>query len=157
MALLYLNKKDQVKSTTDDNPLFNDKSIGVGRWVQVEDSVWIANQGNNNQIIDGVFIPNHIPDVQYWLNEVEYTLKHPHTLPEGATFEKPSGISAREERELRDKLLSLSDWAVLPDAPLTDAQKQEWQAYRQALRDIPQQSGFPEFVVVPEEPTKVIV
>ncbi len=91
----------------------------------------------------------------YWLEGVEHILVYPAALPEGATLEKPIEISAQEERAMRDKLLSLSDWAVLPDAPLTNAQKQEWQAYRQALRDIPQQSGFPEVVIVPEVPAKV--
>lgn len=110
----------------------------------------------NGQTAISTFVPNHIPDRIYWMNGKEYTLKHPDTLPEGASFEKPSDVSAQEERALRDDLLRQSDWAVLPDAPLTAEQKQEWQAYRQALRDIPQQSGFPEFVIVPEAPKKVV-
>jgi hypothetical protein len=100
------------------------------------------------------FSRNPIPDQTYWLDGVERILKYPATLPEGAVLEKPQAISATEERELRDQLLSQSDWTVLPDAPLTDAEKIEWTVYRQALRDIPQQAGFPEFVVVPEAPVK---
>ncbi|MEZ6852119.1 tail fiber assembly protein [Halodesulfovibrio aestuarii] len=125
--------------------------------VEVEKKIWEENcQNNDNKIIDNKFVPHHIPDRTYWLAGKEYVLKHPDVLPEGASFEKPSDISAQEERVLRDELLRLSDWAVLPDAPLTLEQKQEWQAYRQALRDIPQQSGFPEFVIVPEAPKKVV-
>ena len=37
-------------------------------------------------------------------------------------------------RHDRNKLLSKSDWRVLPDAP--DANKTAWVAYRQQLRDI---------------------
>jgi len=36
----------------------------------------------------------------------------------------------------RDRRLIASDWTQVTDAPLTTAQKTEWQTYRQALRDI---------------------
>lgn len=39
-------------------------------------------------------------------------------------------------RERRDKLLAESDWAVMPDAPMSDEVRQKWLDYRQALRDI---------------------
>lgn len=50
----------------------------------------------------------------------------------------------------RDKLLLESDWTQLPDVPLTN--KAEWAAYRQELRDIPEQSGYPTNVVWPVAP-----
>lgn len=37
-------------------------------------------------------------------------------------------------------------------AAMTDAQKQAWSDYRQALLDIPQQSGFPHNVTWPSKP-----
>lgn len=40
-------------------------------------------------------------------------------------------------RNLRNMKLSLCDWTQLQDAPLSDEKKQEWAAYRQALRDLP--------------------
>lgn len=43
-------------------------------------------------------------------------------------------------RDDRNKRLFECDWTQLPDAPLTDEQKTAWQAYRQALRDVTQQS-----------------
>lgn len=49
----------------------------------------------------------------------------------------------------RDHLLSLSDWTQLPDAP-TD--KAAWAVYRQALRDVPAQAGFPHDVTWPTKP-----
>jgi hypothetical protein len=52
-------------------------------------------------------------------------------------------------RARRDDLLAASDWAMTPDAP-TD--KAAWIAYRAALRDIPQQPGFPYDVAWPEKP-----
>lgn len=47
---------------------------------------------------------------------------------------------------LSDKL-TRSDWTQLPDAPLTAERKQLWEDHRQALRDIPDQAGFPNNVV----------
>lgn len=39
-------------------------------------------------------------------------------------------------RNVRNKLLAECDWTQVPDAPLTDLQKQSWATYRQELRDI---------------------
>ena len=40
-------------------------------------------------------------------------------------------------RSRRGRLLAESDWTQSADSPLTDAKKQEWATYRQALRDLP--------------------
>ena len=55
-------------------------------------------------------------------------------------------------RAQRNTLLSQSDWTVLVDAPLTPEKQQEWIDYRQLLRDVPQQEGFPRQVVFPTRP-----
>ena len=52
-------------------------------------------------------------------------------------------------RNERNQLLSASDWTQNPDAPVDKA---AWAAYRQALRDVPQQANFPETVIWPERP-----
>ena len=41
----------------------------------------------------------------------------------------------------RDNYLKLCDWTQLPDAPLSEEQKSAWNAYRQALRDLPEVVG----------------
>lgn len=41
-------------------------------------------------------------------------------------------------REERTKRLIESDWTQLPNSPLSEASKQAWADYRQALRDITQ-------------------
>lgn len=66
--------------------------------------------------------------------------------PEETVSEEGQAISARSRRDI---LLRESDWAVLADAP-TD--KTAWQAYRQELRDVPQQEGFPNSINWPTEP-----
>lgn len=59
---------------------------------------------------------------------------------------------AAEVRDLRDLRLALSDWTQLADCPLDEAGKAAWADYRQELRDVPQQLGFPESVVWPSIP-----
>jgi len=60
-----------------------------------------------------------------------------------------SSAQARLERNTR---ISATDWTQLPDAPLTDAERAAWAAYRQALRDVPDQDGFPGAIAWPVEP-----
>jgi len=56
---------------------------------------------------------------------------------------------AEEARTQRDALLSQSDWTQVPDAPVDQA---AWAEYRQALRDLPQQAGFPTEITWPVKP-----
>lgn len=55
---------------------------------------------------------------------------------------------SRREAELRD-----SDWTQLPDVP--QATKDLWAPYRQALRDITEQAGYPHEVTFPVKPDDV--
>lgn len=50
----------------------------------------------------------------------------------------------------RNQLLTATDWTQAKDIP--DAVSSKYAAYRQALRDVPQQSGFPENIVWPVKP-----
>lgn len=59
---------------------------------------------------------------------------------------------AVEVRAQRDALLAACDWTQMADSPLSEEEKAAYQAYRQALRDVPQQEGFPETISWPEEP-----
>ena len=52
-------------------------------------------------------------------------------------------------REARNEKLAACDWTQLSDAPVDAA---AWAAYRQALRDLPSQEGFPYTVVWPTQP-----
>lgn len=54
-------------------------------------------------------------------------------------------------RSQRNTLLSQTDWALASDSPLTDEQKTEATTYRQALRDLPAQDGFPN-IAFPTKP-----
>ena len=60
---------------------------------------------------------------------------------------------ATQLREQRDDKLRATDYTVLPDYPLSDSERDEVTTYRQALRDVPQQEGFPGDVTWPKEPS----
>ena len=51
-------------------------------------------------------------------------------------------------REKRNKLLKKTDWMGMSDVTMST----EWATYRQALRDIPSQEGFPNDITWPTEP-----
>jgi hypothetical protein len=56
---------------------------------------------------------------------------------------------AKSVREQRNKLIAECDWTQVADAPVD---KETWATYRQALRDVPTQAGFPWDVTWPEAP-----
>lgn len=56
---------------------------------------------------------------------------------------------ATKARARRNHLLRESDWTQVADAPVDQA---TWAAYRQALRDITAQPGFPNEINWPEAP-----
>lgn len=57
--------------------------------------------------------------------------------------------SAREKRQVR---LQKTDWTQLTDADLTETQRTAWAVYRQALRDLPAQPGWPANINWPVQP-----
>jgi hypothetical protein len=54
-------------------------------------------------------------------------------------------------RQERDGRLRESDWTQLLDSPVD---KTQWATYRESLRQVPQQQGFPWKVVWPKPPKK---
>lgn len=56
-------------------------------------------------------------------------------------------------RAQRSALLAACDWVMISDSPFTKAQTAVWKTYRQDLRDVTKQEGFPANVVWPEVPT----
>ena len=63
------------------------------------------------------------------------------------TEEKATAI-----RTERDKLLAETDWMVIKSAETGVALATEWATYRQALRDVTAQAGFPNEVTWPTKP-----
>jgi len=57
--------------------------------------------------------------------------------------------AASQVREQRDARLAETDWMANSDVTMSD----DWATYRQALRDVPAQAGFPTDVTWPVEPS----
>ena len=77
------------------------------------------------------------------------------------TAEEEAELDARAEaadldlnriRGQRNSMLSGSDWTQIGDASLGDHTAEEWQVYRQALRDVPQTYDRVSEVVWPNDP-----
>ena len=61
----------------------------------------------------------------------------------------PDAEKAGQVRSERNTKLTASDWTQVADAPVDKA---VWATYRQALRDITTQSGFPWTITWPDAP-----
>jgi len=68
------------------------------------------------------------------------------------TDDRTDAQKENDARSERDGLLKYCDWTVMPDSPLSDSDKTAWQTYRQALRDVPAQAGFPDNITWPTKP-----
>jgi hypothetical protein len=61
---------------------------------------------------------------------------------------------AKSVRQSRDDKLKETDWVVIKNLELNANIPGIWEVYRQALRDIPTQGGFPWTIVWPTQPAE---
>ena len=61
-------------------------------------------------------------------------------------------VLAENVRSERDRRLAETDYYMMPDYPSDPNNIEEMKAYRQALRDIPKQEGFPSKFTWPDVP-----
>jgi hypothetical protein len=59
---------------------------------------------------------------------------------------------SKEFRNERNRKLIECDWTQLSDSPITKQKKQEWAVYRQALRDLPENTNDPKNPEWPSTP-----
>lgn len=110
-----------------------------------------------------VIVVNNMPDDAESITDAAYNLLFAgqaagkiivvdeNNLPALADVPPPSNDQlAKQARLKRSSLLAQSDWTQLSDVKADPA----WQVYRQALRDVTKQEGFPNSIVWPEEPIK---
>jgi hypothetical protein len=67
-------------------------------------------------------------------------------------LENKTNEAWRKIRKQRNQLLKDSDYIMVSDAPITAEKKEEWETYRQSLRDIPQTFSNPDDVTYPDKP-----
>lgn len=66
--------------------------------------------------------------------------------------EPDDSMVAEAIRNKRDNLIGETDYYLMPDYPSNPQNLEELKVYRQALRDIPKQEGFPRDVRWPDVP-----
>lgn len=74
------------------------------------------------------------------------------TITENSVLSEYTSVVAEDNLEQllekRNKLLAETDWWAVADRTMTQAEID----YRQALRDVPQQAGFPDNITWPTKP-----
>jgi hypothetical protein len=106
----------------------NEVLIAVGDNIQFFESMGYTEVGEVERAYDGrYFVVGHAP-----------------TMPQEEVV-----IQVRAERNRR---LAETDWYMMPDYPSNPQNLEELKVYRQALRDVPKQEGFPRDVRWPDVP-----
>lgn len=88
-----------------------------------------------------------VPCAPYYEAPLVYTVRvEPKTQGD---LDAETQAQSNQVRAQRNQLLADCDWTQLPDAPVDS---QAWAVYRQELRDVTAQAGFPWEVVWPTPP-----
>lgn len=92
--------------------------------------------------------------ISYWLDQIKETDTVEVDTYGSIQFSTEPTIDdlANMARSTRNQLLLMSDFTQLPDAP-NNIDKIAWQNYRQQLREITDQEGFPVNIVWPMPPS----
>lgn len=98
----------------------------------------------NEELSTGDYAERVAPFVAMW-EEEKARQEQAAADAEAAWLAEYNSEEARFERLRveRDRRLTTTDYMLMPDYPLDDALKENVQAYRQALRDLPSQEGAP--------------
>lgn len=93
--------------------------------------------------ITGEYNPDSFTRTKYWSNGWQDLP----AKPEGS-YKLSGGTWVFDQDEFlavlradRNSKLSACDWTQFADSPLSDSQKAAWATYRQALRDLPENTG----------------
>lgn len=133
---IYKTDTGQITKTGFGNEISIQLSIDQDESVLYVESNCLTQYVSNGNIID--FPPK--PNGSYVFN---YTTKQ-----WDPDFDQQSYLV----KQKRDKLLYESDWTQIPNNSLTPEVQQEWAIYRQELRDVTSQPGYPFNVIWPVQP-----
>jgi hypothetical protein len=118
--------------------LLDDQSLKQLGWLPLR-----LEEGDVDEVFAGsvfAILPSEVVETKIWRK---------YTDAEREEIERQKAEAVRQERNTK---LTECDWTQLNDTPLDNLAKVEWTTYRQALRDITTQSGFPHSVVWPTKP-----
>lgn len=121
----------------------------------------VDNDGNlkGNRIVDIQSAEFEVHESLYWIDcEDDVTMEHHYydgkncKTKDWIIIPTDEEIASANVRHIRNGLLKDSDLIVTRHYEMGTPVPQEWVEYRQALRDIPLQEGFPFDVVYPTKP-----
>lgn len=114
------------------------------------------------RIVDGSYVIRdgmyHVPNpgtdktirpedwIELWKDVNAYAEAHPECVTEEQPYTPPLPTPeelAASVRAERDRRITATDYLVMPDYPISQEKLEEIKVYRQALRDLPEQPGFP--------------
>ena len=134
--MIINNRKDLDAAPNDVRQRFiQNLEAGIHRW-NWQNGEWVLIQ-DTNTIRKFDFTLDDFPDAPV------------PDMPDYNPDQRQLEQEAEDVREQRDALLKDSDWTQVSDAPVD---QQAWKDYRQALRDVPEQEGFPTDINWPTKP-----
>lgn len=108
------------------------------------------------QIFEGVYPPEAAihcnSQGDRYIKEIEKTAEGKRQFQIVEVPEPTTEEIAAQVRAKRDALLAETDFLMMPDYPLGEEDAAELKAYRQELRDVPTQEGFPTEITWPDLP-----
>jgi hypothetical protein len=119
-------------------------------WAVVENGVVVDRVRGDPKLI---FIPEYAARFIEAPDDVDHDWTYDGTAfvpPPQPSAEELAAQAAAGVRALRNVLIAQTDWTQAVDVP--QATKDKWAPYRQALRDVPQQVGFPDNIQWPVKP-----
>ncbi len=123
--------------------------------IATEKSVGCYLNTDEYEITSGQFIAVQLP-CQATISGGEVVLGNPVDYTQIPQTPDIIGVATEGDiRKQRDKLLAASDYTQMGDSPLTDDCKLAFASYRQSLRDITAQTGFPTEISWPESPETI--
>lgn len=126
------------------------------RWVSCPDSEKLLQCAEDERFLDGAY------DAEvYYISGGTVALKSNRPSEHHQfDYETKQWVNSRTTemnlefaRQERNRLLVASDWTQLPDSPISATPRALWASYRQALRDVPSQPGFPDNIIWPTPPS----
>ena len=109
--------------------------------------------------IGQVFEDEYPPEAAIWCNEIgKVHIEEIEPVDDVQRFqivanpEPTDDEIADQVRHKRDRLIAETDYLLCADYPVNEEDLKAVKAYRQALRDVPQQEGFPTVVEWPQLP-----
>jgi len=126
--------------------IYESNILAVGVLTETADAITSSDAVYPKHVISGWQIVEATLPADYEPGKYSFSAGVFSLIPFSATPEQHKA-KAIEVREARDLLISKCDWTQLPDVP--QAIKDKWVTHRKALRDVPQQAGFPFNVIWP--------